>query len=203
LTLNYVRQRDLNNIVDPKSVIKTPHLEEIENMADVNISDHVKSGADTVKHETQTAIGIWQHNAARMMRANERIIHGFMAAAKLQIDVGQEVLRHRMDRLQTTKPDTAPHTIIEAQTQDFQRIIGTMREVSEELRVTFSDAAKLLFEGSDDDLKTAQHAMEDFADRSADFVKKGQDVAASVTSKTAHKAAAKADEAQAKYHEDV
>jgi hypothetical protein len=172
-------------------------------MADVNISDHVKSGAETVKHETKTGLGIWQNNAARMIRANERIIQGIMSAAKLQIEVGQDVLRHRVDRLQNTKPDTAPHTIIQHQTQDFQRMIGAMREVSEEWRTTFADAAKLLFEGSEEDFDKAQQAVENFARQSEDFVKKGQDVAASVTSKTAHKAAAKADEASAKYRENA
>jgi hypothetical protein len=172
-------------------------------MADANISDHVQSGAETVKYEAKTGINIWQNNAARMIRANERIIQGIMSAAKLQIEVGQDVLRHRVDRLQNTKPDTAPHSIIEHQTQDFQRIIGALREVSEEWRTTFAEASKLLFEGTDEDLNQAQQAMEDFAHKSAEFAKKGEDVAASVTSKTAHKAAAKTDEAAAKYREDA
>lgn len=151
-------------------------------MADVNVEDAVASGADAVNHESTTMMHLWQHNATRMMRANERLMSGIMSAAKLQIELGQEVLQQRLDRMAATHATTKEDgkSLIEQQTHEMERLMAAMREISEEMRISFAEAAKLLFE----DVEADARAMRD---SSLATVKQAQTIAKAATSDVVQK----------------
>lgn len=120
--------------------------------------------ADALEHtETPAAnfaadsvVRFWQHNTMRMIRANERVLRGLMWAAKREIELGQELMRYNLENLQGTakraanggEPDVLNKNHIERNAGELEHFAGGMREVAEELRQCFSEAAKLLFEGS-------------------------------------------------------
>jgi hypothetical protein len=149
-------------------------------MADTSVEDAVQAGTEAVKHESGTMMRVWQHNATRMLRANERLMHGIMSAAKLQIELGQEVLQHRLDRMQAGAPESAGHSMIEQQTKEMERLMAAMREISEEMRISFAEAAKLLFEDIEEDAKALR-------DSSAATVAQAQEIVRTATAKAPKK----------------
>ncbi len=126
-------------------------------MSATQFEDAAKTGAETMKSEGNTMLRIWQENANRMLRANERMMHGMMSALKLEFQLGQELLEHRMNTMraasQTDKPIEAGQTIFDRHVQEMERLVATMREVSEEMRSSFGDATKMMFHDIDQQTK--------------------------------------------------
>jgi hypothetical protein len=126
-------------------------------MSETQFEDAAKSGVETMKSEGNTMLRLWQENANRAMRANERMMHGMMSALKLEFQLGQELLEHRMNTMraasQTDKPIEAGQTIFDRHVQEMERLVATMREVSEEMRSSFGDATKMMFHDIDQQTK--------------------------------------------------
>jgi len=145
-------------------------------MADLNTDDAVRSGADALKHENATVMHLWQDNAGRMLRANERVMHGMMSALKLEIELGQHLMDHRIGTFrqatQADKPAAAGQTVVDRYLQEMDRLAATMREVSEEMRKSFGDATKIIFDRQDENLKEAAEASPPF--QAAKFVSKAK-----------------------------
>jgi hypothetical protein len=57
-----------------------------------NVTDH--------NFDPMEAMQAWQTAAARMSRASEQIMRGFMSAAQLQTDLATEILHHQLATLQ-------------------------------------------------------------------------------------------------------
>jgi len=131
-------------------------------MADLNTNDAVHAGADALKHENATVMHLWQDNAGRMLRANERVMHGMMSAIKLEIELGQHLVEHRLNTFrqasQADKPAAAGQTMLDRYLQEMERMTATMREVSEEMRKSFGEATKIIFDRQDENLKAAAEA---------------------------------------------
>jgi hypothetical protein len=88
-----------------------------------------------------------------MMRANELIMRGMMGVAKKQMELGKDLLQHRLSTLQSPRAGenlTATASLVKAHTEqarkEMERMTAGMREVTEDVRNCFSDAAKSLFE---------------------------------------------------------
>jgi hypothetical protein len=87
----------------------------------------------------------WQQNATRLLRAQERILRGIAGAAQLEISYGQEVLSTRLALLHGDAPKpAAAGTQVSA---EMEKLVALMKEVSDELRTSFTEAMQLLREG--------------------------------------------------------
>ncbi len=91
----------------------------------------------------ETFVQNWQTTGVRMLRAQERMLHGMMSVARLEMQFGQELMNHML-RFNTRSENGA--TRAGGAFQEFDRMITMMREVSEELRTGFSEATQLLTE---------------------------------------------------------
>jgi hypothetical protein len=91
----------------------------------------------------ETFVRNWQMTGVRMLRAQERMLHGMMSVARLEMQFGQDLM-NRMARFNTRSENGA--TGSDGAFQEFDRMITMMREVSEELRTGFSEATQLLTE---------------------------------------------------------
>jgi hypothetical protein len=112
-------------------------------------ADHFNTAAQTAKSEGSTMMRLWQQNANRMLRANERMMHGMLTALKLEFQLGQDLLEHRINTFkaasQADKPSEAGQTVMDRHLHEMERLVASMREISEEMRNSFGDATKLMF----------------------------------------------------------
>jgi hypothetical protein len=84
----------------------------------------------------------WQSRTVQVLRAQERISQGMMAAARAELRFGQEFMASRLSMLHwdTTEPG---HVSEQAQ-RDIENLVGVMREVAEEIRTGFAEAAEMM-----------------------------------------------------------
>lgn len=93
----------------------------------------------------------WQHSATRLVRANERILHGILTAATREVQLVQDLTRYNLKRFNKFADGTSPEqarTESQESYREFETILTGLREVSEELWKTFGDASKLFLEGT-------------------------------------------------------
>ncbi|HQT47522.1 MAG TPA: hypothetical protein PLY97_09895 [Acidocella sp.] len=86
----------------------------------------------------------WQLTGIRIVRAQERMLHGMMRAAQLEMQFGQEFFAGRMALL----GNAGSHETPDRATQELERMMAMLREVNEELRSGFVEATQLLTEES-------------------------------------------------------
>jgi hypothetical protein len=91
----------------------------------------------------ETFVRNWQMTGGRMLRAQERMLHGMMSVTRLEMQFGQDLIMNRMARFNTRNDNG---TRADGVFEEFDRMITMMREVSEELRAGFSEATQLLTE---------------------------------------------------------
>lgn len=113
----------------------------------------------------------WQAAGMRMLRAQERMLHGMMRAAKLEMQFGQELMSNRMTLLQ---PTSSAQAATERAVQSIERMMEMMRAVTEELRSGFAEATKLMTEGASAEIQEAAgkatEVMEQSARRAEDMM---------------------------------
>jgi ElaB/YqjD/DUF883 family membrane-anchored ribosome-binding protein len=97
----------------------------------------------------------------RVLRAQERMLHGMMSAARLEMQFGQDLIMNRMARF-GSRPENGARA--DGAFQELDRMITMMREVTEELRSGFNEATQLLTDTAEEALrdttKKAQAATE-------------------------------------------
>jgi hypothetical protein len=112
-----------------------------------------KTTAETARSEGSTMMRLWQENANRALRANERMMHGMLNALRMEFQLGQDLLEHRINTFkaasQAEKPSEAGHTVLDRHLHEMERLVASMREISEEMRNSFGDATKLMFHDLD------------------------------------------------------
>jgi hypothetical protein len=103
------------------------------------------------KFEPAAVLRFWQLSATRMMRANELMMRGMMGIAKKQMELGQELLQHRLATLQSTQTGetlTATASFARVHTEhnrkEMERVVAGMREATDDLKTCFSTATKAL-----------------------------------------------------------
>ncbi len=128
----------------------------------------------------------WQEAGARVLRAQERMLHGMMSAARLELQFGQDFLSHRLETLQAGSASGRTEQAM----KEIDRVTTLLREVNEELRTGFSEATKLLTEGTPME-EAAQHvteAVDQASRRTEDMVDdglhKGAELAKQATEET-------------------
>lgn len=84
----------------------------------------------------------WQQGTMRVLRAQERIMEGMVAAARLEMRYGQELMANRLGMMKWEMPEPG-HSSSRA-TDEVDKFISVVREVTEELRTSFTEATKLL-----------------------------------------------------------
>jgi len=138
-------------------------------------SNSAKSETFGVTFEPELVTRFWQHNAIRLMRANERILHGFVAAATRELELARALTRYNLDNLakfnklpNVAAPEKANKPNEEENFKEFEHIVAGLRAVTEELWTTFGDASKLLLEGT---LTEAEDAVIESAKKGANQVK--------------------------------
>jgi len=87
----------------------------------------------------------WQQTGARVVRAQERMMLSVANAIRMEMQFGQEMIKDHITPLPWIR-ETGQTTAGRAM-QDFERMVAMTRDVSEELRSGFTEAAKLLTEG--------------------------------------------------------
>jgi len=87
----------------------------------------------------------WQIGATRLLRAQERLLRGVAAAARLEFSFGQDVVSNRLALLtgQAAKPGAATAQV----SAEFEKLTALLQDVSNELRTSFTEAVQLLREG--------------------------------------------------------
>jgi ElaB/YqjD/DUF883 family membrane-anchored ribosome-binding protein len=138
----------------------------------------------------ETFVRNWQMTGLRVLRAQERMLHGMMSAARLEIQFGQDLLKNRMARF-TPRSENRART--DGGFQEFDRMISMMREVTEELRSGFSEATQLLTDTADEALrettKKAGQTAQALADRGAEAVHESLQTSEKFTKKIVEPAA--------------
>ncbi|HEY1856634.1 hypothetical protein [Acidocella sp.] len=113
----------------------------------------------------ETFVRNWQLTGLRVLRAQERMLHSMMSAARLEMQFGQDVLANRMSRFNSRSENGAR---ADGAFQEFDRMITMMREVTEELRGGFTEATQLLTEAAEESLRDTKKAVQTVADKSAE-----------------------------------
>jgi hypothetical protein len=103
-----------------------------------------------VKFDPMEAMQLWQTSTARLSRAGETVIRGMMSAVQMQMDLGQEVLQHQLSAFQLAAGGEKPEALWKAQMDhsavDAKHLLETFHKISEEIRLSFADATRVLLE---------------------------------------------------------
>ena len=113
----------------------------------------------------ETFVRNWQMTGLRVLRAQERMLHGMMSAARLEMQFGQDLITSRMARL-NARGENEGHN--DGAFQEFDRMITMMREVTEELRSGFNEATQLLTETADEVIQKTGAAAQATTDKVAE-----------------------------------
>jgi len=87
-------------------------------------------------------MGDWRERTLCMLRAQERMMQGMAAAARLELRFGQECWASRLGLLtgSWTEPGQASQQLVE----EMDRFITVIREMNEEMKACCTEAGKLL-----------------------------------------------------------
>jgi hypothetical protein len=130
----------------------------------------------------ETFVRNWQMTGLRVLRAQERMLHGMMSAARLEMQFGQDLIMNRMVRFNARGEEGGRG---DGAFQELDRLITMIREVTEELRSGFNEATQLLTETADEAIQdttktvaTAAQATHESLQSSGKFTKKVAESAA-------------------------
>jgi hypothetical protein len=145
----------------------------------------------------ETFVRNWQMTGLRVLRAQERMLHGMMSAARLEMQFGQDLIMNRMVRFNARSDDKGR---ADGAFQELDRLITMIREVTEELRSGFNDATQLLTETADeaihDTTKAAGTAARAATDSAAEATHESLQTSGKFTKKVAESAEDTADDAE-------
>jgi hypothetical protein len=111
------------------------------------------SAINPVQYEAAGLIKVWRQNTTCMLRANERLLRGFMDVAKRQSELGQELLHHRLSALQSVPDMEGPAGVanfakaqVDHSLQGIERMRILMGEITNEVTRSVNEATRLLME---------------------------------------------------------
>jgi hypothetical protein len=120
---------------------------------------------EDVKGETKfrpdVALRLWQQSATRMMRANERLMRGMTDVANCQVELGQTLLQHHVDALQSGPNDGSSSDFarvhIEQHRKRMDHTTAAMQKAVRAITVCFREATQELLQNKAiDDNSTSQ-----------------------------------------------
>jgi len=108
------------------------------------------AGIAALKFDPSATMEFWQKATARFTRANEQLFRGLTAAARLQVELGQELIQSQMSALTHMTPGEKPEEMLKSQlahqTQEAEHLFKAIRKISDEIRHSFTEATHTLME---------------------------------------------------------
>ena len=106
--------------------------------------------AATVKFDPLVALRLWQKSTSRFSRANELLVRGFTAAARIQVELGQELIQSKVSAITKINPGDKPEAILKTQivhqSEEAQHLFEAIRKISDEIAQSFTEATRTLLE---------------------------------------------------------
>ncbi len=107
-------------------------------------------GVTTAKFDTTAMTTFWMSGSARLMRSSEIFMRGMTAVARLEAELGQQVLQRGMAAFRMpglgVKPEELARTQIDQTMLDVESLMTTMRSIADEFRHTINDSTQALFD---------------------------------------------------------
>lgn len=99
-----------------------------------------------VGFDAEKAARNWQLGATRALRAQERLVQGLVSALRLEFRFGQELLANRVSLL--TLENAGTKNVGDYASGEFEKLTVLVKDLTEELQGSFTEALKLLQEGA-------------------------------------------------------
>jgi len=87
----------------------------------------------------------WRQRTLCVLRAQERVMQGMAAAARLELRFGQECMASRFGLF--TGSWAEPGHASQQLSEDMDKLVAVISEINDELKTTFLEAGKLLTNG--------------------------------------------------------
>jgi hypothetical protein len=108
------------------------------------------AGIAVLKFDPTATMQFWQKATARFTRANEQLFKGLTTAARMQVELGQELMQSQMAALKHFTPGEKPEAILKTQiahqTDEADHLFESIRKISDEIRHSFTEATRTLME---------------------------------------------------------
>jgi hypothetical protein len=108
------------------------------------------NGIAALKFDPSATMEFWQKATARFTRANEQLFRGLTAAARMQVELGQELVQSQMSAFKHITPGEKPETLLQSQiahqTEETDHLFESIRKISDEIRHSFTEATRTLME---------------------------------------------------------
>jgi hypothetical protein len=131
-------------------------------------------GLTPAKFDATAVTAFWQSGAARWMRSCEVLMRGMAEVARLEGELGQNLLQVAMAGMKTPslggKPEARAHQQLDTATQEFAGLITSLRKIADESRKICNDATLALFEAA----SPATHLSETVMPHAAEPLTKGK-----------------------------
>jgi hypothetical protein len=102
------------------------------------------------KFDPLAAMHLWQQSAARFSRANEQLMRGLTAAAQMQVELGQKLMHRQFSSVKNLSTGANPVSVLNGQiaksSEETENLVISLRKISDEIRLGFTQATRILFE---------------------------------------------------------
>jgi hypothetical protein len=107
-------------------------------------------GLTAAKIDAAAVTAFWQSGATRWLRSSEIIMRGMAQVARLEGELGRNLLQLALAGMKTPavagKPEEGAHAQLDTATQEFAGLITSLRKIVEESRNICNAATLALFE---------------------------------------------------------
>jgi len=92
-------------------------------------TNHSAAAAD--KFDTTVAVQFWKNDASHFSRASDVLVSGFTTAVRMQVELGQELVRSQISAFKKVAPGEKPEAILKRQiahqTEETEHLFGSTR----------------------------------------------------------------------------
>jgi hypothetical protein len=103
-----------------------------------------------MKFRPEATLRLWQQSVTRMMRANERLMRGMTDVANCQVELGQTLLQHYLDALQSGPNNGSSSDFarvhIEQHRKRMEHTTAAMQKAVRAITVCFREATQELLQ---------------------------------------------------------
>jgi hypothetical protein len=137
-------------------------------------SDIISKGLTSAKFDGAAITAFWQSGATRWMRSSEILMRGMAEVARLEGELGRNLLQVAMAGMKTPsfagKPEERARDQLGTATHEFAGFVTSLRKITEESRKSCKDATLALFEAG----SPAAHPSEPVVPHTAEPLTKGK-----------------------------
>jgi hypothetical protein len=106
------------------------------------------NGDATKLFASDNVMRFWTDSASRFSRANKVLVRGFTAAARMQVELGQELIQSQASAFKQITPREKPEAILKSQiahqAEETEHLFEGIRKISDEIRHSFTEATRTL-----------------------------------------------------------